>query len=72
MRLGTILLFALAAAAGMPAQAAGTGPSISHWITLGTQGGPMPSAQRSQPANLLVMSGDAWRSLVTVRAIHPL
>ena len=60
MRLGTILLCALAAAAGMPAQAAGTGSSISHWITLGTQGGPMPSAQRSQPANLLVMSGDAY------------
>jgi len=51
MRFGVILLAALAAAS-MPAQAAGV--SASHWITLGTQGGPMPSAQRSQPANVLV------------------
>jgi ribonuclease BN (tRNA processing enzyme) len=29
------------------------------WITLGTQGGPQPSAKRSQPANLLLRNGNA-------------
>jgi ribonuclease BN (tRNA processing enzyme) len=29
------------------------------WVTLGTLGGPMPSLQRAQPANLLVRRGDA-------------
>ena len=30
-------------------------PSASHWITLGTRGGPMPDAERSQPANALLV-----------------
>jgi ribonuclease BN (tRNA processing enzyme) len=30
------------------------------WITLGTQGGPILNAQRSQPANLLVVNGKPW------------
>ncbi|MBC8153618.1 MAG: MBL fold metallo-hydrolase [Bacteroidetes bacterium] len=30
------------------------------WITLGTQGGPIPNAKRSQPANLLVVAGKPW------------
>ncbi len=29
-------------------------PQLS-WITLGTQGGPIPDGERSQPANLLVV-----------------
>lgn len=29
------------------------------WVTLGTQGGPMPSMNRSEPANLLVRQGAA-------------
>jgi ribonuclease BN (tRNA processing enzyme) len=46
----------LAAAAGLallavqPAHA----EEASHWITLGTQGGPIPLKTRSQPANLLL------------------
>jgi len=30
------------------------------WTTLGTQGGPHPNAERSQPANLLVVDGKPW------------
>ena len=30
------------------------------WITLGTQGGPIPDGERSQPANLLVVDGAPW------------
>ena len=30
------------------------------WVTLGTQAGPLPNAERSQPANLLVVNGRAW------------
>lgn len=30
------------------------------WITLGTQGGPSPSTDRSQPANLLLVNGQPW------------
>ena len=33
------------------------GPDRGLWVTLGTHGGPVPSAQRSQPANLL-LEGD--------------
>ncbi|MCX7283743.1 MAG: MBL fold metallo-hydrolase [Novosphingobium sp.] len=29
------------------------------WVTLGTMGGPMPSAQRAEPANLLMRHGEA-------------
>jgi ribonuclease BN (tRNA processing enzyme) len=34
---------------------------IGHfdWITLGTMGGPMPSVQRAEPANLLMRRGEA-------------
>lgn len=48
---------------------AGANPSKNHppaaryvplvWVTLGTMGGPMPSAERSEPANLLMRRGDA-------------
>jgi ribonuclease BN (tRNA processing enzyme) len=30
-----------------------------QWVTLGTQGGPMPSMTRSEPANLLIRKGSA-------------
>lgn len=30
-----------------------------EWVTLGTMGGPMPSATRAEPANLLVRNGSA-------------
>lgn len=30
------------------------------WITLGTQGGPEPNAERSEPANLLIVNGNPW------------
>lgn len=32
----------------------------SHWITLGTRGGPMPSPTRSQPANALVYGNNVY------------
>ena len=32
--------------------------SVSTFITLGTQGGPVPNAKRSQPANLLLVDGE--------------
>ena len=34
-------------------------PQLS-WITLGTEGGPIPDGERSQPANLLVVDGAPW------------
>lgn len=30
------------------------------WVTLGTQAGPLPNAERSQAANLLVVNGKPW------------
>lgn len=59
MRLKAFALAALLIAAGA-AQAADVPSPGSHWITLGTQGGPMASAQRSQPANVLVTSDGAY------------
>jgi ribonuclease BN (tRNA processing enzyme) len=46
-------------ARGAPAQIS----TLSHplsWTTLGTQGGPILNAKRSQPANLLVVDGKPW------------
>ncbi|MBT0669209.1 MBL fold metallo-hydrolase [Novosphingobium profundi] len=43
-----------AALGGAPA------PMATHWITLGTMGGPIPSAERSQPANLLLRGPAAF------------
>jgi ribonuclease BN (tRNA processing enzyme) len=40
------------------AQALATGKF--EFVTLGTQGGPLPSATRSQPANVLVRPGEAY------------
>lgn len=37
-----------------------TQPSAMRWLTLGTMGGPIPSADRSQPANVLVIGSDAY------------
>lgn len=39
---------------------AGRTPTDFEWVTLGTMGGPMPSADRGQPANLLVQPGQAY------------
>jgi ribonuclease BN (tRNA processing enzyme) len=48
----------------VPTGAASAQRSIpSHpliWTTLGTQGGPILDAKRSQPANLLVVNGKPW------------
>lgn len=38
--------------------AASAGPL--GWITLGTKGGPVPNAERSQPANALIVAGRPW------------
>lgn len=45
-----------------PISAEAEGPALydSRWVTLGTQGGPVPRASRSQPANLLVDGGHAY------------
>jgi len=37
-----------------------TQPAASHWITLGTQGGPIPGPKRSQPANVLLTGDGAY------------
>ena len=45
-----------------PAQASSTAERQGgqfDWVTLGTMGGPMPSVERSEPANLLVRRGEA-------------
>lgn len=49
---------ALPASAQQPATARDARPL--SWITLGTQSGPFPNAERSQPANLLVVKGAPW------------
>ena len=46
-------------AAPVAAQAEVQAPA-THWITLGTQGGPMPSSARSQPANVLLTRERAY------------
>ena len=43
-------------AASAPAAAVAVTPD-TEWVTLGTMGGPMPSATRAEPANLLVHGG---------------
>jgi ribonuclease BN (tRNA processing enzyme) len=45
----------VAAAADAPAAA-----SEAVWTTLGTAGGPVANASRSQPANLLAINGERW------------
>jgi ribonuclease BN (tRNA processing enzyme) len=47
-------------AAPAATQPAGQLPSCPalRWVTLGTAGGPVPTAERSEPANLLVAGGD--------------
>lgn len=57
------LAAALAVSALVPAGAAGAQRPPAQplrWTTLGTQGGPLPNATRSQPANLLVAAGKPW------------
>lgn len=51
----TIIILALLAvtSASSPAQAQS---GAMTWVTLGTQGGPIPNAHRSQPANLLQLA----------------
>lgn len=62
-----LAMLALIAPAFGPAQAQGVGPAAvaseqaaSRWVTLGTRGGPMASATRSQPANLLFNGSHAY------------
>jgi ribonuclease BN (tRNA processing enzyme) len=57
MHLVRLLLSALALAAIAPAQAQAP---ASRWVTLGTQGGPIPLKSRSQPANLLLTGDGAY------------
>lgn len=57
-------LYLLAAAASLVSTAASPqalrqAGERYEWVTLGTQGGPMPSLNRSEPANLLVRKGAA-------------
>ena len=56
---GLVAAFVLpAAAVAQPAQQGpGPGQPGTEWVTLGTVGGPMPSATRAEPANLLVHGG---------------
>ena len=51
----------LAAQGAEPGSAAPAAqPPVPAWVTLGTMGGPMPFAGRSQPANALLWANDAW------------
>lgn len=54
----SIAALALVFAGAAPAQA--PTPPASQWITLGTQGGPIPLATRSQPANVLLTADGAY------------
>ncbi len=53
-----LLMAAALCAAALPA--AEPANASSRFITLGTQGGPLASAGRSQPANALVVGGDLY------------
>lgn len=53
---GIALLLAQAAQGAPPAQ---TPPANGKWMTLGTMGGPIANAQRSQPANVLLTASGA-------------
>lgn len=58
-----LLALLVAAPAGQAVAQDGRGSPASsdnEWITLGTRGGPVPSATRSQPANLLLTSGHTY------------
>lgn len=52
--------FAQAAAGSPQADSAPMGTPGYKFVTLGTQGGPMPSMTRSEPANLLIKPGTAY------------
>ena len=54
----SIAALALAAASATQGQAPTT--PVGRWITLGTEGGPVPSATRSQPANVLLTADGAY------------
>ena len=51
------MIATLAVAAALPAHAQ---PSAARWVTLGTQGGPIPLKTRSQPANVLLTGDGAY------------
>ena len=57
MRFTVAVLAALAAFAALPVHAQA---DEARWITLGTQGGPMPLKTRSQPANVLLTGEGAY------------
>jgi ribonuclease BN (tRNA processing enzyme) len=59
----TLLLFAMAAAIGLAAAdgaAAQTPPAGTQIITLGTRGGPLPTKDRAQSSNLLIVNGTLY------------
>jgi ribonuclease BN (tRNA processing enzyme) len=58
---GTAGVSATGAPSARPALQAGQSvvSGQSTWVTLGTQGGPIPSMTRSEPANLLLRNGEA-------------
>lgn len=64
LRLTTAVALAIAAVCGAKAQAGEAPPAIQApvpaWVTLGTMGGPVPFAGRSQPANALLWPQEAW------------
>lgn len=61
MRLSRLVAFAIGLASLQSNAVAGADPTgdqpASVLVTLGTQGGPVPNPQRSQPANLLLVGG---------------
>lgn len=61
MRMTALALLALLAAAASPAAAQDQAQGAAGvWVTLGTKGGPIASASRSQPANVLVTQDGAY------------
>ncbi|GAA0299192.1 MBL fold metallo-hydrolase [Sphingomonas oligophenolica] len=57
--LAIALILAAGPAGAQPAPAAG-GALVSHWITLGTRGGPIAEPERSQPANALLAGNTTY------------
>ena len=58
-RVAAVLACALAVGSGL-CQSPTVPQHPLDWITLGTQGGPAPNPQRSQPANVLLVGNKAW------------
>lgn len=60
LKRASALCFVLTALAGLGSAATAAPAGHFEWVTLGTQGGPIASLRRGEPANLLVRDGESY------------